>query len=221
MDKQGWVRLYRKLNQSDMYKELNSVQRDVLIQCLLMANHAEKEWEWKGKICKCQPGQLKTSLEGIRKNCAKGTTIKMVRTALKKLEKWHFMANEGAKQGRLITICNWKSYQGTSGKEGKAAGKIRANVGQDKGRIGATNKKDKNVKNEKKRTYAEFVSLTRHEYEKLVQQYSERDTKKMISKLDNYKGALGKTYDSDYRAILNWVAGEVQNGRPGKNMVVF
>jgi len=217
----GWIKLHRKLSQSDMYKELNSVQRDVLIQCLLMANHTEKEWEWKGKIHKCQPGQFKTSSEGIRKNCAKGTTVKMVRTALKKLERWQFLAYEGAKQGRIITIINWDTYQAEKQKEGKEVGRIRANVGQDKGRIGATNKKDKNVKNEKKRTYAEFVSLTRHEYEKLVQQYGEGDTKKMISKLDNYKGAHGKTYDSDYRAILNWVAGEVQNGRPRKNMVVF
>lgn len=218
---EGWIKLHRKLNQSDMYKELNSVQRDVLIQCLLMANHTEKEWEWKGKICKCRPGQFKTSLEGIRRNCAKGTTIKMVRTAIKKLEKWHFLANEGAKQGRIITICNWKSYQGTSGKEGKAAGRIRANVGQDKGRIRATNKNDiRMIKNEKK-AYAEFVSMTREEYEKLVNQYGERDTQKMISILNNYKGAHGRTYTSDYYAILKWAVGEVVNGRPAKNKVVF
>ena len=124
-----------------MYKELNSVQRDVLIQCLLKANHTEREWEWKGKICKCRPGQFKTSLEGIRRNCAPRTTIKMVRTALKKLEKWHFLANEGAKQGRIITIINWSTYQDGKQKEGKSMGKIGADVGQDKGRIGATNKK--------------------------------------------------------------------------------
>ena len=32
----------------------------------------------------------------------------------------------------------------------------------------------------------------------------------MITVLDNYKGQSGKTYKSDYRAILNWVVERVQ-----------
>ncbi len=126
----GWIKLHRKLSQSEMYRDLNAVQRDVMIQCLLMANHNEAEWEWKGQIHKCKPGQSKTSLEGIRQNCAKGTTIKMVRTALKKLEKWQFLASEGAKQGRIVTIINWSTYQVSFQPEGKEVGMI-----------GATNKK--------------------------------------------------------------------------------
>ena len=57
----------------------------------------------------------------------------------------------------------------------------------------------------KKYKYADFVTLTRDEYSKLVEQYSEEDVKGMISVLDNYKGQNGKRYKSDYRAILNWV----------------
>ena len=30
----------------------------------------------------------------------------------------------------------------------------------------------------------------------------------MVKKLDDYKAASGRTYKSDYRAILNWVVGE-------------
>lgn len=57
----------------------------------------------------------------------------------------------------------------------------------------------------RKYKYADNVSLTRDEYSKLVEQYSEEDVKGMISVLDNYKGQNGKRYKSDYRAILNWV----------------
>lgn len=57
----------------------------------------------------------------------------------------------------------------------------------------------------RKYKYADNVSLTREEYSKLVEQYSEEDVKGMISVLDNYKGQNGKRYKSDYRAILNWV----------------
>jgi hypothetical protein len=32
----------------------------------------------------------------------------------------------------------------------------------------------------------------------------------MINALDNYKGAHGKKYASDYRAILSWVVGKYE-----------
>lgn len=57
----------------------------------------------------------------------------------------------------------------------------------------------------KKYKYAEFVTLTRDEYAKLCGEYGEDPTKRMIEILDNYKGAKGKRYKSDYRAILTWV----------------
>ena len=56
-----------------------------------------------------------------------------------------------------------------------------------------------------KKQYAEFVTMTEEEYEKLTTEYGESKTKRAIEILDNYKGANGKTYKSDYRAILNWV----------------
>ena len=53
--------------------------------------------------------------------------------------------------------------------------------------------------------YAEYVSMTETEYNKLVEKYGENATKKFIEVLDNYKGSTGKKYKDDYRAILNWV----------------
>ena len=53
--------------------------------------------------------------------------------------------------------------------------------------------------------YAEFVRMTPQEYEALVQKVGESGAKRCIEILDNYKGANGKRYKSDYRAILNWV----------------
>ncbi len=66
--------------------------------------------------------------------------------------------------------------------------------------------KDKLSKDNIKNTYAEFVSMTLEEYQKLIDKYGEVNTKRFIEKLDNAKGANKKLkYDSDYRAILNWV----------------
>lgn len=70
--------------------------------------------------------------------------------------------------------------------------------------------KEKKVK-ETKTQYAEFVSLTENEHSKLVSEHGESKVKEMIRILDNYKGANGKKYASDYRAILNWVIDRVKN----------
>jgi hypothetical protein len=58
--------------------------------------------------------------------------------------------------------------------------------------------------------YAENVSMTEAEHQKLIDKYGADKTKLFIEKLDNAKGAKGYTYKNDYRAILNWVVGEVE-----------
>lgn len=72
-------------------------------------------------------------------------------------------------------------------------------------------KKDsKGKKEEEKIHFAEFVTMTNVEYEKLVNTHSKEFADQCITVLDNYKGSSGKTYKSDYRAILNWVVDEVK-----------
>lgn len=107
----GWVKIYRKIQRSDMYRSLNSKQRDIMLQCLLLASHQGNTWEWNGQVITCKPGQFVTSLESIRNCCAKDVSIQNVRTALLKLEKWQFLTSKSTKGGRLITIINWDSYQ--------------------------------------------------------------------------------------------------------------
>lgn len=80
----------------------------------------------------------------------------------------------------------------------------------------------KGKKEEEKIQFAEFVSMTNVEHEKLVNTYGEEFTKQCITILDNYKGANGKKYKSDYRAILNWVVDKVKqnsnkNSKGGMN----
>lgn len=61
------------------------------------------------------------------------------------------------------------------------------------------------VQQEEKKKFAEFVSLTNAEYEALVAKVGKQGAERCIELLDNYKGSTGKTYKSDYRAMLNWV----------------
>lgn len=142
----GYIKLWRKLMRSDMYLSLTSVQRDVMIQCLMMANHAPKKWEWQGKVFKCEPGQFVTSLDSLRKNCGAGVTIMMVRTALSKLILWNFLTSEGTKTGRLITIINWDAYQNCPGKDNKEDNRIITKRQQSSNKAVTTNKNDKELK---------------------------------------------------------------------------
>lgn len=86
------------------------------------------------------------------------------------------------------------------------------NTGQEKPKTkkSAPKKATKPKDEPEKIKYAEFVKMTEEEYEKLVNQYGKDMTLRMITVLDNYKGQNGKTYKSDYRAILNWVVDRVQ-----------
>ena len=58
--------------------------------------------------------------------------------------------------------------------------------------------------------FAEFVAMTNDEYASLIARFGESNTKRLIEILDNYKGSTGKTYKSDYRAILSWAVDRLE-----------
>ena len=119
----GWIKLHRKLLDSNVWRISTNEQKVILITLLLMANHSDKEWIWQGKKFTCKPGQFVTSLQSIADLSGDSITIKNVRTALTRFEQCGFLANESAKTGRLITIVNWSIYQCSDDKSGKETGK--------------------------------------------------------------------------------------------------
>lgn len=58
---------------------------------------------------------------------------------------------------------------------------------------------------EPKVQYSEYVTMTPKEHQKIVESLGEKGTLRCIEILNNYKGATGKTYKSDYYVMLNWV----------------
>ena len=67
---------------------------------------------------------------------------------------------------------------------------------------------------EPKVQFAEFVSLSQAEYDKLVQELGEPATLKAIDILNSYKGSSGKKYASDYLAMRNWTLDRVRKDHP-------
>lgn len=79
----------------------------------------------------------------------------------------------------------------------------------------------KGKKEEEKIHFAEFVSMTNAEHEKLVSTYGKDFADQCITVLDNYKGSSGKTYKNDYRAILNWVVDKVKQSYEAKPSINY
>ena len=145
----GWVKLYRELKSKSIWQLSSPEQKVVLITILLLANHEENKWEWKGEQFVCKPGQLITSLNSLVRECGDGVSIRNVRTALERFEKLGFLTNASTKTGRLITIVNWEKYQGRDFVDNKEANKDLTKSQQRPNKDLTPNKNDKEYKNDK------------------------------------------------------------------------
>ena len=145
----GWVKLYRELKSKSIWQLSSPQQKVVLITILLLANHEENKWEWKGEQFACKPGQLITSLNSLVRECGEGVTIRNVRTALERFEKLGFLTNTSTKTGRLISIVNWEKYQGRDYVTDKPTDKEPTKSRQRADKEPTTNKNDKEYKNDK------------------------------------------------------------------------
>lgn len=150
----GWVKLYRELKSKSIWQLSSPQQKVVLITILLLANHEENTWEWKGVRYTCKPGQLITSLNSLVRECGMGVTMQNVRTSLERFEKLGFLTNVSTNTGRLITVVNWEKYQGQSHVTNKDTNKDVTKSQQSANNVTnkqlTTNKKDKEyIKNDK------------------------------------------------------------------------
>lgn len=108
---EGWIKLHRELLEKPIWEGSTPEQKVILIALLTMANHKEKEWEFNGEKYKALPGQFVTSLDSIVKKSGNGVSIRNVRTAIQRFEKFGFLTNKSTNKNRLITIVNWALYQ--------------------------------------------------------------------------------------------------------------
>ena len=103
-----------------------------------------------------------------------------------------FLVEELGKLEKIVENCTSEKNQIKS----KAEAKIKQSA--------SYKDKDKD-KDKEKNKYMDFVFLLPAEYEALKKEYGESFTNQCLEILNNYKGANGKKYKSDYLAIKNWV----------------
>ena len=156
MSEGGYVKIYRRLKEWEWYSDANTAR--VYLHILLSANHRDSRH--CGEIIK--KGSFFTSYECIAGELR--LSVKSVRTALKHLKDTGEIEVRTARRGTVITVKKWDIYQcgeNDAGTEsdivydhldtltagnGQAKGTQRADKGQAKGRLGATNK---NIKKER------------------------------------------------------------------------
>lgn len=134
--------------------------------------------------------------------------ISVVRLALETFEKLGMVQmNNGH-----IEISNWGKHQNQDAlSKIREANKSRQQRFRDskkeENKIKIENKRDSvtvTLRNTDKVEYANKVHMTETEHQKLIDRYGTAITKDFIEQLSNYKNAKGKTYKSDYHAVLQF-----------------
>lgn len=216
---EGWIKTYRSLLDNPIIMK----DKDYLatwIYLLLNATHSKYDALFNGKRITLNNGQLITGRKSISEKLKIDES--KVQRILKSFENEQQIEQQTGTRNRLVTILNWDKYQEN---EQQNAHQMNNNCTTSEQQVN-TNKNVKNIKNERnnkkeidkeKMHFAEFVSMTNVEYEKLVNTYGKEAADQCIKVLDNYKGASGKKYKSDFRAILSWVINKVQQEKGVKN----
>ena len=180
-----------------------------------MANHKEKEWEWEGEKYLVQPGQFVTSLKSIAHKAGNGISIKNVRTALEKFEKYEFLASKSTNKNRLVTIVNWELYQS---EEDEPASKVASNR-QATGKQPATNKNDKNDKDilPLKKESKVKISFTDDDKEYLLAKYLSKQISKRLDRPLQEEKVL-QNWSADFEKMVRLDKIDIEDI---KNVLVF
>lgn len=222
MEKKGYIRLYRKIMDNGMYFSEPFTRTLAWIDLLLLANHKAKNVYLRGVCVTIGRGQVGHSMKELADRWS--WSIGKVNRFINRLKMDGQIDSQKTNVTTIISILNWDEYQSSESADESADGNQTETRRKPYGNQTETNKNDKNVNNdnniippispkvkkEQKNTviktrYADNVSMAPAEYVKLVDKYGQEAVNRMIEILDNYKGAKGAKYASDYRAILSWV----------------
>ena len=150
----GWIRLYRKLQECWVWEDKEPFdKRSAWIDLLLTANHADAKLLFNGELITVQRGQILTS---VRKLSVKWKwSVNKVYRFLKLLESDKMLQKESNKDRTLLTIVNYSVYQGGEYTNGNSDGYPDGNTNEYKSETPTDTpsehkqecNNDKNVKN--------------------------------------------------------------------------
>ena len=216
---QGWISVYRELLEKPIWTTSTPEQKTILITIMLMVNHEDNEWEFKGEKYTVKKGQMITSLESIVQKCGKGVTMQNVRTALKRFEKYGFLTNESTNKNRLITLANWEFYQPPKSEPNKQTNKQLTSNQQATNKQLTTNNNvimlnnEKNDKKELKPSSHKFSISDMESAKLLFSLMQENNPSVKKPNLDKWAEDIRKTRELDNHPTehINWLIKWSQN----------
>lgn len=205
----GFIVIHRKIMDWGWYKDANTYR--VFLELLFRANF--KDTQYMGRVI--PRGSIAVKIGDLAASLSLSSM--QIRTALDHLKKTGEISVEATHKYIVAKVHNYDVYQSPEfSKQHADNNQITIKQHTDNTPIEEQSNKATKQQVEKKKIkkknpeppktkYAEFVSMTNDEYSSLVAKVGEAGTQRCVEILDNYKGANGKRYASDYRAILNWV----------------
>ncbi len=114
---QGWIKLHRKIQASDIWPEKRFTNFELWIYLMLMANHKDNTLNWDGMSIPIKRGQLVTSIGKLAKYCNGGKD--WIRKRLDLFVKKGMIKRESRPHKyTIITICNFNRYNDTEKNNG-------------------------------------------------------------------------------------------------------
>lgn len=168
--------------------------------------------EWCRSIRKIQE-----DLTYVENRQIKTYSTSVISRCIKRLEDSQRICTRLHELGTVFTVVNYELYQGFGGSKKDNLERNLEQSGNSGGTVGEqSGNNNKNVKNANKakkvkeevikEIYADKVTLSKDEYEKLIVKYgSEELAKAAIEKLSIYKCSKVTKYVSDYHVLIGWI----------------
>lgn len=114
----GYVKLFRRLLESEVWKDSNANEKVILVVLLLRVNYGNSKYTYKDLTYDIGPGQLIIKSREIVKDCKiKGLNKFHVLRALKKFQRYEFLTYKSIGIAGFITITKFKKWQQNGGKD--------------------------------------------------------------------------------------------------------
>jgi hypothetical protein len=192
----GWIKLHRRLLENPLIQK--SAYFTLWATLLLLANHEPTCFIWNNIKQVIKEGQLLTGRDKLAKLLRISPTS--VERILKYLENEHQIGQQKTTKFRIITILNWKEYQGMDSKTDNK----RTTKGQQKD----TYKNDKNDKNDKNNTLSQCLATKDFEDFKTYatsKGFNDRDLKEEWEKMENWLASSKRKVKCYKNFWLNWL----------------
>ena len=201
-EKNGWVKLHRKMLDNPIIMK-DAEHLAVWMYLLLNATHAEYPALFKGKKITLQPGQLITGRKSIASTlCVNESKVTRILNAFEIEQQ---IEQQTSNKNRLISVVNWDKYQLCDQQNEQQMNNNRTTTEQQLN----TNKKNKNVKNEKNViNYSDIPELNEAilefiKFRKSIKKpMTDNAVKLMLGKLNKMTSNVGEQIEIINQSIL-------------------